>query len=69
MARQGKLKICVISVLSGAWGLFIFFRLDAKENGTKRKDQGCISAATLYAAELMPDTVLCFFLPVFADEK
>ena len=33
-------------VLSGAWGLFIFFCLDAKENGTKRKDQGCISAAT-----------------------
>ena len=33
-------------VLSGAWGLFIFFCLDAKENGTKRKDQGCISAVT-----------------------
>ena len=44
--RQGKLKICVISVLSGAWGLFIFFRLDAKENGTKRKNQSCISATT-----------------------
>ena len=46
ISRQGKLKICVISVLSGAWGLFIFFRLDAKENGTKRKNQGCISATT-----------------------
>ena len=33
-------------LLSGAWGLFIFFCLDAKENRIKRKNQGCISAAT-----------------------
>ena len=50
MARQGKLKIRVYQRLKnrfgGAWGSFIFFCLDAKENGIKRKNQGCISAAT-----------------------
>ena len=49
-------------VLSGAWGLFIFFRLDAKENGTKRKDQGISSASRRRADAGF------LFLPLFADE-
>lgn len=46
----------------GCMGSFIFFRLDAKDNETKRKETGISSASRRRADAGF------LFLPLFADE-